>query len=105
MKIIFTILFLIFYSVPLGYPQTAESYSEMGVDKFLKGDYQGAIQDFDKAIQLNPKGGEAYYNRGVAKILSDQKDSGCSDLSRAGESGYAEANEDIENFCTESTKK
>jgi tetratricopeptide (TPR) repeat protein len=76
-----------------------------GLAKGNMSDYKGAIEDFDKAIQLNTKSEEAYYNRGIAKILSGQTASGCSDLSKAGELGYAEANEDIENFCTESTKK
>ena len=30
-------------------------------------DYRGAIDDFSKAIELNPNDGGAYYNRGLAK--------------------------------------
>ena len=31
------------------------------------GDYQGAIADYDRALELNPQFAQAYYNRGNAK--------------------------------------
>ena len=80
-------------------PNYADAYYSRGNAKGKLQDYRGAIQDFNKAIQLNPKLAEAYNNRGLAKIISGQKDSGCLDLSKAGELGYAEAYETIRNFC------
>jgi hypothetical protein len=41
----------------------------------------------------------AYYHRGLAKILSGQKDNGCLDLSKAGDLGLAEAYESIKEYC------
>jgi len=41
----------------------------------------------------------AYYHRGLAKILSGQKDNGCLDLSKAGDLGLAEAYESIRELC------
>ena len=38
-----------------------------GVDKYEQGDYQGAIADYTKAIEINPKFALAYFNRGLAK--------------------------------------
>ena len=38
-----------------------------GNDKHQSGDYQGAIADYDKAIQLGPQFADAYYNRGNAR--------------------------------------
>ena len=32
-------------------------------------DFQGAVQDYDQAIRLNPMSAEAYNNRGSAKAL------------------------------------
>ena len=50
------------------------SYYNNGVDKAMKGDYQGAINDFDLALSLNPKFADAYMNRGTAKKkLGDYK--------------------------------
>ncbi len=57
------------------------------------------MQDYNKAIELNPNLAEVYYNRGLAKIGLGQKDSGCLDLSKAGEMGYADAYEFINEYC------
>ena len=35
-------------------------------------DYRGAIVDFNKAIEINPKDAVAYYNRGIVKIILNQ---------------------------------
>jgi tetratricopeptide (TPR) repeat protein len=43
-------------------------YNERGVHKAQGGDLDGAIADFDKAIQINPHLVSAYANRGTARI-------------------------------------
>ncbi len=40
--------------------------------KYQKGDYQGALADYDRAIQFNPKNANAYYNRGLLKATKLQ---------------------------------
>ncbi len=50
----------------LVYQYSAEDFFKRGVEKFLKGDYKGAIEDFDQALQLNPNSVDAYGNRCVA---------------------------------------
>jgi len=40
-----------------------------------------------------------YYHRGISRIKLGRKDSGCLDLSKAGELGYFEAYESIKEFC------
>ena len=47
--------------------EAAEKYFKLGKQKYNKKDYQGAIADLNKAIELNPKDARAYYNRGVVK--------------------------------------
>ena len=93
------ILLLILLIPVLVLVQTAENYLDKGVDKYNKGDYSGAIQDFNKAIELDPNDAEAYGGRGLAKILLGQKDSGCLDLSKAGELGYMDAYDVIKKHC------
>jgi len=72
---------------------------DRGSAKYNLGDYRGAIEDFNKAIEINSKYAKTYYGRGLAKIGLDQKDSGCLDLSKAGELGYSEAYEAIKELC------
>ena len=48
-------------------PTPAETYFLRGWVKDELGDYEGAIADYDTAIQLNPNDADAYLNRGKAK--------------------------------------
>jgi hypothetical protein len=44
-------------------PITALAYNNRGIVKRNKGDIDGAIADFDRAITINPKYANAYRNR------------------------------------------
>ncbi len=60
-----SILILICYTtLPIYAQNSAEEYFYSGNEKANSGDLQGAIEDYNKAIELNPKHAEAYYNRG-----------------------------------------
>ena len=56
------------------YAQTAEEYFYRENAKSDLNDYRGAILDFTKAIELNPKYEIAYYNRGIAKLQLGDKE-------------------------------
>ena len=43
--------------------ENANFYFQRGFEKGKKGDYYGAISDFTKAIEINPKDWSSYYNR------------------------------------------
>ena len=47
----------------------ATNFYNSGVEKSEQGDYQGAIDDWSKAIEIDPRQTLAYYNRGNAKII------------------------------------
>ena len=47
--------------------RSAEGFNKQGLEKYHNGDYQGAIQDYDRAIRLNPNFAGAYVNRGNAR--------------------------------------
>jgi tetratricopeptide (TPR) repeat protein len=83
----------------LAYGQTADEYFNRAFDKANLEDDRGAIDDYSKAIELNPNDTMAYYNRGISKLILGQKDEGCVDLSKAGELGYYEAYDMIKKFC------
>ena len=54
-------------STQAAHAQSAEDFLDAGVEKGKSGDLQGAIADFNKAIEIDPQFAIAYYNRGVAK--------------------------------------
>ncbi len=47
--------------------ESAFYYFINGIDKYAIEDYRGAIQDYSKAIEINPSNSEAYLNRGLPK--------------------------------------
>jgi len=81
----------------------AITLNSRGTAKAKLSDYRGALMDFNKAIELIPTvtalSKDAFYNRGVVKIILGQKDSGCLDLSKAGELGFEKAYQIIKEYC------
>ena len=54
--------------------QTADEYFDRGMGKYKLNDKSGAILDFSKTIEINPKDADAYFYRGLAKgELEDYK--------------------------------
>ena len=45
----------------------AKNLFNSGVDQYDQGDYQGAMADYTKAIEINPEYAPVYYFRGSAK--------------------------------------
>ena len=45
----------------------ATQYFDQGLEKYDTGNYQEAITDFTKAIELDPKNANAFNGRGTAK--------------------------------------
>jgi len=78
-------------------------YNIRGQAKYYLRDYTGAIADFDTVIKSWSAGkyqrSKAFFWRGLVKIDSGQKESGCLDLSKAGKLGYTKAYELIEIYC------
>ena len=75
------------------------AYSNRGVAKRDLRNYTGAIQDHNKAIELNPAYADAYVNRGIAKYVLGDKDGGCLDWSKSGELGDGDVYELIRKYC------
>jgi len=63
------------------------------------GDYVRAIEDFDKAIEINPYFAEAYFNCGLAKYNLGDINGACLYWSTAGKLGYYGAYELIKEHC------
>ena len=84
-KVILALIFLCLSSTVLFADniKDADAYNNRGVDKYYQHDYSGAIEDYSKAIELNPKHVEAYNNRGGSYNDEDKPDKAISDCTKA----------------------
>ncbi len=75
---------------PASSPSAQESDENLvnrGIDKAKNGDLDGALADFDRAIEVNAKDDAAYYNRAQAKRLKKDAGGAVADYTRAIELG------------------
>lgn len=63
------------------------------------GNTEEAYKEYSTAIKMDRDFGMAYYYRGMLKIATDNKKSGCEDLRAAVKLNYAEAQEALNNYC------
>ena len=67
--------------------ESVEDLVNRGIEKGKEGDLDGAIADFTRAIQLNPKDDAPYYNRAQAKRLKKDAAGAVADYTQAIELG------------------
>jgi tetratricopeptide (TPR) repeat protein len=70
-------------SDPTQKPETAEACYNLAMSCMGKSDWDGAIIQFNRAIELNPNFGEAYGNRGASKNVKGDADGALADLEKA----------------------
>jgi len=61
------VMLLMFSLSVTGFCKSPKNAEEPSLSKVEKGSFEDTIKDANKAIELNPKDAEAYYNRGTAK--------------------------------------
>lgn len=71
--------------------ENAFLYFDRGNMHIATKDYGKAIDDYTRALAVDPTFAEAYFNRGMAYIMSGNKVGAIADLSKAGEQGLYEA--------------
>ena len=62
-------------------------------------DYYGAISDCSKAIEINPKDGKAYINRGVSKFAIRDNEGACFDARKGKSLGASNGSKAVELLC------
>ena len=78
------------------------AYQNRGLAKTGLKEYTGAIKDFNKEIELNPKNAVTYFMRGLIKYSLGNKQGALDDLSKAGELGYDKAYDEIKKIQADS---
>ena len=63
--------------------RTAEDLVNRGKGEITRGDFDGAMADFTKAIKLNPKDAAAYEGYGGVKAIKGDLDGAIADFSKA----------------------
>src|SRR3989338_8732517 len=83
------LLALMLLLVPSGFAtaqtvlKDAEAYNHRGIAYVNKGQFDQAISDYNKALEINPRYAGAYYSRGVAYDSKGQYDQAISDYNKA----------------------
>jgi tetratricopeptide (TPR) repeat protein len=80
-------------------PDIPYLYFNLGNLYCLSSEHVSSIENYNKAIELYPYMGDAYFNRGLVLIYLKDKEKGCIDLSRAGELGVQDAYGVIKKYC------
>lgn len=75
-----------------------ENYFYRGIAKTKLMDIRGALQDFNKSIEIRPIG-MVYYFRGMIKGALQDDEGKCLDFSKAGELGFKDAYKAILKYC------
>lgn len=65
-------------------------FKTSGINKYKDYDYNGAIEDFEKALEINEKDLAVHFNIACAYSLTEQKDKSLYHLSRAVELGFTD---------------
>lgn len=79
--------------------RNAALYKYRGNLLVLLGRYLDAIDDYNEAIILDSEYAEAYYNRGIARILAGNRADACYDFMLSTRFGFERGDTKIEHFC------
>ena len=74
-------------------------YNESGNSKMENGDFNGAIEDYTKALEVFPNDPVINYNLGVAKYNLGDTNGACIDFRKASKLGSKESREAIQEVC------
>ena len=80
---ILSFLLLLCASVLAQSSGSARAYNRRALTRYVRGDMDGAIADFDLALEFDPSYADAYFNRGNARYKKGDLDGAIADLEMA----------------------
>lgn len=94
-----------FYTVAVSYNENvSDIYKKRAGTYFQIGDYENAIKDFTKVIELNPENTSTiYFMRGLSKtlLITEDKEGACQDIKKAINLGYDVSNlNGLDEYCS-----
>ena len=85
--------------IEIDLPDLAVIPYNIGNTYILTEELELAVNEYSKAIRIEPRFSEAWFNRGLVKLIKGDKQNGCIDISKAGELGLNQAYSLIQKFC------
>lgn len=76
-----------------------KSHYDSGSELHNSGDFNGAISEFTRSIEMNPQFPDAYNYRAMSRYKSGDKSGACADWQQAASLGDATANENYQRNC------
>ena len=86
-----------FSNVLTGHPDHFGALQNRAIVRGNIGDFQGALQDLNAAVRIDPTVPSTFYLRGIA--LFELGLDGCDDLQKALDMGYVKSKEAIRHYC------
>lgn len=80
---VLVLLILIFAGCTTNYEKSSKTFNAMGYEYHKKGQYDKAIVEYNRALELNPQNFEAYVNRGNAYEAKGAHEDAIADYNRA----------------------
>lgn len=85
--------------IEIDLPDLAAIPYNVGNTYLLTEELDLAINEYSNALRIEPRFAEAWFNRGLVKLIKGDKQNGCVDISKAGELGLNQAYSLIQKFC------
>jgi tetratricopeptide (TPR) repeat protein len=85
--------------IEIDLPDLAVVPYNIGNTYLLTEELELAVNEYDKAIRIEPRFAEAWFNRGLVRLIKGDKQNGCIDISKAGELGLNQSYSLIQKFC------
>ena len=84
----------------------AFAYNNRGYAKYNLNDFDGAMEDIQESIRLNPENSFVYKNRALIYLSQDSMNLACQDLEYANDLGFSEnygteVNDLVRKFCSQ----